>query len=769
MTAARDLHLTTAERARVDHVDLLVASDPVPIGELLAVLDDPSWSVRRAGVSALASLGDDGVAELCRWLGEVRTTEHGIAAAIDALVTSRGATTNAAVIALCGHPQTPVIEDAARILGRRGASEAVTTLGALLAHPSDNVALAAIEALGAIGGAGTVEDLVVLIRTRNFFRTFPAMQVAARTGDPRVIGALAELLDDELYRPEAIRALGHTGSALAVAPLTALVEREAGATVGVVAEALTELVSQAARSGASSQVVSTVHAMLAPLRDRFVVALATARDRVPLLNVLGMIGDAGTLAVLAGSPEPAAVRAIEVLARRDEDALLIALASADPALRLAGLPLASSARVAPAVRAALADDEPEIRARACEALARIGDVTAVDALFAMLDDPSPRVGHAATAAIGALGVAGTAARVIAVLRSGSTRVRRHALRLVAYLGSDGLFDAVVGALGDPDPRIAELAVAALVSLGDPRVDATLATAASSASETVRAAAVRAAGQRRLESIVTRGLDDDSARVRYCACQALGQLGDARHSAALVARLADAAPQVRIAAIEAIARLDTPETWQILVSVAHSQNPDEQRAALIGIAGHDQPVATDILLAAARAPELATRLFALSGLVRSRDPRALVALGAALHDDHEAVRDAALSLLDERDDRETSELLLATAAITPDPAAPIHAAVSRARPIRIATIAERLATADAVEARALAAALGRMADPRATAALFGALAAPSAAARREAALTLVAIGAPGAIAAATDLARRDPDPDVRHACAAAVKL
>jgi HEAT repeat protein len=59
----------------------------------------------------------------------------------------------------------------------------------------------------------------------------------------------------------------------------------------------------------------------------------------------------------------------------------------------------------------------------------------------------------------------------------------------------------------------------------------------------------------------------------------------------------------------------------------------------------------------------------------------------------------------------------------------------------------------------------MGDELATAALFDALASPSPAVRRTAAGALVGIGAPGARAAATELARTDPDPDVRRACTA----
>lgn len=771
------LSLTAAERERIEHIDRLVALGESAVDELIGALSERSWTVRRAAVAALAALGDDAARPLCTWLAEQRSSEHAIAAAVDALSTSIGSTTTGEVIALAKRSRGPVLEDVARILGRRRAFEGVELLRLLLADVNDNIAMAAIEALGAIGGTASIAALVTVIESKNFFRTFPAMQVAARTGDPRVIEPLAALLDDEWYRFEAARALGRTGSALAIAPLGRLLAAEdEPANVRLLALSLAELWTRAEWSGAVDHVLDTMRQRLVPAVPTFVAALhgGDLADRAAIVRVLGAVGGAATvdaIAPLLGEPElrTLATEAIQRLVRADDGALIRAFSSSDPETRAAALPVVSTLRAAPAVRKLLADEEPEVRARACDALARIGDTASVKPLFDALGDPSPRVAHAAAAAIQSLGSAETPALAIAAVRDDRPAIRRQALRIIAYQGHDGAYDVVRAAIDDPEPRVAELAVSALASLSDARVDDVLAQVARSPSEILRAAVMRAAGHRtgdRMYALLEQGVDDDVAWVRYYACQGLGRIGRISAASKLMGRLADATPHVRVAAIEALARLDTPQSWQLLMSLARSRDPDEQRAALVGIGHHTSPAAIALLVEAGRSGDVPTRLIALAGLARSSDPAARDQLASGARAAEPDVRDAALSLLAERDDADAARILV-NAALASSPDHPVHLALSRPGAARIAEIVGRLATAADADVPVLTSALARMHVPDATHALFDALVSTSAAVRRDAATALVAIGATGALAAVRKLAAEDPDPEVRRACAAAV--
>ncbi|HEV7554692.1 MAG TPA: HEAT repeat domain-containing protein, partial [Kofleriaceae bacterium] len=435
--------LTVDEQARIVRIDELVARGTVP--ELIATLSDASWTVRRAAVAGLGALGDDAVAPLCAWLATRRTSEHAIAAAVDALVASIGRTVTGEVTKLADSPNAVVVEDAARILGRRRDPAAVELLVRLVAHPNDNVALAAIEGLGEIAGAAAVEVLIAVIRARDFFRAFPAMQVAARTGDPRVVAPIAELLADDIYRDEAARALGRSGSALAIPPLARLLATAGDTTMAVVAAALDDLIVRAGWAGSDAVVVEAMRGAFHDAIPRLVTA-ARGGD-VAAIRVLGAIGDADTVEVLATlEPREPALDAIRRLVRTDEAALSAALAL--PAIRAVALPAVSASRFAPTVRALLGDDDAEVRARACDALARIGDTSSVAALFAALADPSPRVAYAATAAIHSLGTVGTPNLAIAALGSTNLAVRRQALRIIAYLGCIEAFDIVLATIDD---------------------------------------------------------------------------------------------------------------------------------------------------------------------------------------------------------------------------------------------------------------------------------------------------------------------------------
>ncbi|HEY3804922.1 MAG TPA: HEAT repeat domain-containing protein [Kofleriaceae bacterium] len=773
----RRLHLSAAERARVVRIDALVASEPPRVDELLDTLTDSSWTVRRAAIAGLAALGDDAVVALCARIATQRTNEAAVAAMVDALAASIGASATSQVAELLRHPNPAVVEDAVRVIGRRHATELVGVVRDFVTHANDNVAMAAIESLGVIGGTAAIDALVGAIRSRNFFRTFPAMQVAARTGDPRVVAPIAELLADDSYRLEAARALGKTGSPLAIAPLAALLEQGGPSIMRLVAGACAELLARATWAGGDEHVAARMRDALAGMAARFAEALrgGDPAERAAIVRVLAVIGSASTLSVLEPllddpTLQPLALEAVRELARRDEAVVGSAFASADPLIRAAVLPMASTSRAAPTIRRLLADPDPEVRARACESIAGAGDTQAVPALFALLADPSPRVAHAATTAIHSLGSVATEALAIAALRDGDARVRRHALRIISYLGWPGAFDDVRATLADPDPRVAELAVAALAALADPRVDAELARVAREADEGLRVAAMRAGGTRDTEAsrvLAVAGLADASPRVRAAACQALGRLNPPDAAALLVPRLADASPQVRLFAIEALARVATPESRLALRALVRSADPDERRAALLGIATHDDPSTVELLVEAAQDSDVATRLFAYAGLGRSHGRAALDQLARGLADPATEVSDAVLSLLAERDDRGATELLLELA-LEQELEHPVHAALSRPGAVRIAVIAEHLAQAGDATAPVLAAALARIRNGAATATLFSMLSVPNPSARRAAASSLIAIDADGARAAVGRLATHDPDPEVRRVCSAALK-
>ncbi|CAN5910825.1 hypothetical protein BH11MYX2_BH11MYX2_07660 [soil metagenome] len=770
------LALTAAERRRADRIDQLVALGASAVDELVGALAERSWTVRRLVISALASLGDDAVLALCTWLRSTRGEEHAISAAVDALSTSNGPSANAEVAKLADGEDPAVVADAAAILGRRKAKDQVPTLAKLLTHADDNVAVAAIEAIGSIGGSVAIDELVALLARREFFRTFPAIQILGRSADPRVVAPLAELLSDEIYQVEAARALGRTGAAQAVAPLASLLVGGDDAKVRLVALSIADLITRAAWVGAAAPVALTLREALGRSARRFVEALAGGdlAERTAIIQVLGVVGDGATLEPLVRLLDtpglgPTAIEAIRQIGRSHESALTDALAHGDTTTRTAILPMITARRAVGHLRDLLSDEEAEVRARAAEALARIGDASELPRLFALLGDPNLRVSLAAAGAIQSLGAATTSTLAIQALKTGTAAVRRQVLRIIGYLGLADAFDAVVAAAAEPDIRTAELAVAALGSLDTDRTDQMVRTLARSPVPTLRAAALRSAVLRPAplpDEVLEAGLADDVPWVRYYACRGLAEVSHPRAPELLVARLTDAMPHVRIAAIEALARVDSRAAWQALASAVRSTDPDERRAALVGISQRPDSAAVDLLVEASHDPDPATQLIALAGLAKATELRALTRIAAVADSRDPDLREAAISLLAERTDQAAAEVLIELA-LHASVDHPAHLALSRPYPARIAALAQRMTGSDENEAAVLVPALARITTPAATAALVELLSDANPIARRTAAVALVAVSSADAMERVRRMAVEDPDPDVRLACAAAV--
>ncbi|MDB4931428.1 MAG: hypothetical protein JWM10_3912, partial [Myxococcaceae bacterium] len=489
-----------ADRLRLDEVGALAARGVDGVDGLLARLGDPNWVVRRAVVAALAAAGDAAVAPLCAVLRARRDDEARIAATVDALVASTGAVP-AALGALLAEGEDPaIIADAAQVAGRRRSVASVGALGRLVAHPDDNVVVAAIEALGRIGGEAALGAVVAAAESGNFFRTFPAIDVLGRSGAQLAVPPLARLVDDPLYAHEAARALGRTGQAAAAAPLLATLAREGDALLRVVAAALVDLVHRQRECTGSAEAVEGALRQLGP-REAVVRRLgravvgADASEQGALCRVLGWIGgDAAVgclLDLLDGEPGAAAAAALGALGEGAADRLRAALRAGDSGRRLLLLPMVLDVpAAAPEVLRCLEDPDGSVRALACAALSRVGGAGALDALFDCLGDPEPRVSQAAVGAIDAIGGPEAEARALAAARSDDPSTRLGALLVLAHGGFAAGLRELVEASADPDERVREAAIQGLARFDDPAARDALLAAAAHASDRARAAAMR---------------------------------------------------------------------------------------------------------------------------------------------------------------------------------------------------------------------------------------------------------------------------------------
>ncbi len=671
--------------------------------------------------------------------------------------------------------------DAAQVLGRRRSEGAVPLLTRLTTHEDDNVAVAAIEALGRIGGRAAVDALLATVASGSFFRTFPAIDVLGRTGDPRAVAPLAALLDSPFYGPEAARALGRSGQVTAVAPLLAQLHRPADALVRAAALAIAEVHDALQRQfGTGANVEKLVRARAQQVDIRRVaqsVAGGSPDEQRALCRVLGWVGAeeaSATLLALLDAVPAAAAEALRSVGHEIDGPLLEALQRGDSGRRLLLLPLivgrGSALREA---QLCLEDEDPAVRASACEVLTRIGDPSAVPILFRHLGDRDLGASQAVVGAIQSLGSADTERLALEAARSSDPIVRRAALRIIAFFGYASGLATLRDALRGDDERLRDAALAGLPYLEDPHALDLLLENTRHASSHTRASAMRALGQagtgaRVLEALRV-GLSDPDGWVCYYACQSLGKLRDDASASAIVRLMEHPAGQVRVAAVESLAHLGAEAAGRALREAARSADPDIQRAALVGLGMSRRPDAIPILVEAARAPERATRLIALSALAEHEAPEVLLVLAQAAGDKDDGIREAAISKLAEWSGAGGTHVLVGLLASASSRDRALEA-LSLPAPGRIAGILAPLEGADTELAQSLVAALARMKRADARAALVSALEMPSAVARRAAAEALSALDAREWGEAREALARaaeHDQDAEVRRLAAAAL--
>ena len=733
------------ELARIEAVAGLAREGTVE--QLIGRLSDPSWLVRRAVVAALARIGSS-VDLLCAVLLGERTDEARLAAAVEALCGSIGDADDAVLRLLDEGHSAAVRCDAAQVLGRRRCARAIPALTRLMLDNDDNVATAAVEALGRIGGGGAVDALTAAVESRSFFRTFPAISPLGRSNDPRAIPPLVDLLATPRYAAEAAEALGHSAHPAATRPLVALlVVDDDDALVRAAVRALTRLrVHHEARFDQAFREATSDAAFAATARGRLQACGRGARadDKVALSSVLGWLHDDTATATL-----------LEAVRESDDPERLRLLSLIEPTL--ARLPI---------FVACLTDADARVRAHACRAVAKVGDTSVVPALFALIGDTNAYVSQASIAAVEALRCDQT--RTLALEAAGSTDParRRAALQIIGKLAYPEALYLMTAALSDPNERIRDTAIGALASLNDPRALTALLGASASPTAGARAAAMRALGRSTGAAAVAlrAGVRDEDAWVRYYACQALGNLAVFEALDDVIALIDDPAGQVRVAAIEAIAKLGDGRSTAVMDTACRSVDPDIRRVAILGLGECKRSEALPLLLREARSDDDASRLYALSALAGSDGDEATEALLHATNDSVGMVQSAAVALLHVRTGAAATKWLIAQLG---DARRRDDARIALEQPVagRVEGIALALRDADSSLTPLLITALTNLASPESQAAIDAALGLENVHARRSAARALTASDTADSRLLLDRAGQEDPDDEVRRICAA----
>jgi HEAT repeat protein len=727
--------------ARIECVEAFARSGTQGIPPLVALLVDRSWVVRRAVVTALAGAGDPAVSALSDVLSTMRDDEARLAAAVDALVASRGDVEPTLLRLLETETAPAVLCDAIQVLGRRKSEVAAPALRRMADHADDNVAVAALEALGRLSTTGSIDSLIATIEKRNFFRTFPAIDVLAKTRHPRAVAPLVALLAVPEYAAEAIRVLGTTGQLSAAAPLATLLAAADDATVRIAASAIDELAAvidaRMGEQGAVGRIVAgiatsgTAHRLIAAMNG------ADDEEQNRLVVVLGFVDDVHVVDLLDAGTSARRLRILSLLER-------------------------PRAHVA-AIAACLTDHDPAVRALACDVLARAGEPAASPALFTLLGDADARVAQSAAGAIQSLGSDQTKTLVLEAAVSTDARVRRNALRILAYFGYPEGFELLVRAMSADDLRIREAAIQGLAFLDDARAIAALFDTSAHESPRMRAAVMRALGHTDAASagtVLRAALGDGDPWVRYYACQSLAKLGVEGAEDDVIRMLEDPAGQVRLAAVEGLARFPGARAGLALEGLAGSSDEDMRRAAIVGLGILGRDEAMPLLQTAAAEGDPATRLVAIAALAELGHRDVVPTLARAAADVDENVQRSALALLARRSGYAATEAILQLLG-RPHLQGAVVDALGTFSEGRVEAILAALEVADLAAAQLLVAALVRLQRGEPGFVLLAVLDFENPHARCAVVGALAGIDTPETRAALARVASSDPDAEVRR--------
>jgi len=347
------------------------------------------------------------------------------------------------------------------------------------------------------------------------------------------------------------------------------------------------------------------------------------------------------------------------------------------------------------IRLAAARDQA-VRLAACDALARIGDGCAANAIAKATHlECSDRTWHALCRAYLLLadklcqqGKQPAARAMYTKFLKSYGHLKCAALLGLGRAGGSDALPALLDALTDPEPEIRGAADAALDLLPVVHVRAAVAEKAKAASPEVKVLLLgvlaRRGGHGVLPTLVAAAADP-SEQVRLAAVEAMGTLADDQAAPTLIEALAKARGRELEAVKAAIARLQGRRTDRAIVQAIGDATPPVRVQLIQLLADRRAAVAAPALLEAARHADPAVRAAAFDALALVGDAQALAPLVALLADAR-----------DKRGRADAEKALVGVAARIADEA-------QRARPI-----AQALAASRDVDTRcALVRALGRI--------------------------------------------------------------
>jgi HEAT repeat protein len=635
-----------SEDDRLRAIALLAGDgDTTSAAQLIEMLADPRWRVRRAAAEALARCDAPGPAlqALLEAL-RLRNRDLGLLNGVLRVLSLTTLPVGPALVGFLTADDPDLRIYAAQALGERGNPDAVAALLGRLADPDVNVRAQAIEALGKLRSARATDALLTVALEREFATAWPALDALGAIGDARIAPLLLPLLEDDLLAEPAILALGQLGNEEAIAPLLALLATDRVPATAVV-RALDRIhghYDQSYNSG--SYIAALVRGLLEPAAFQKLLAIernCTAEETPALARLLGWLGNKAaidTLAALLARPESRA-EAGEALVKLGADAAqglspLLQSEDASQVRKVLEIMGRTGAKAQVPDMVAILDRDDALTPIVLGALAMIGSERAYPAVTKFLAHPHANLRQAAVAAVNCIAHSDRARDAQAWLQDASPLLRESALKIACYLGFPECLDAIFACCSDANEHVRAAAIENAALLEDARAEEVILQALRADAPIVRAAAVRAipmSSPQLSSQLLVGALEDADVWVRYFAARGLGAapvLPPAAVAALAESAKNDAAMQVRIASTQALAAVGSADLLPLLAGLVQSPDRDLARAAALALGSIHDRKALELLSEMFEQGEPEQRLIAIEALATNGSASAVYLLARA---------------------------------------------------------------------------------------------------------------------------------------------
>jgi HEAT repeat protein len=273
----------------------------------------------------------------------------------------------------------------------------------------------------------------------------------------------------------------------------------------------------------------------------------------------------------------------------------------------------------------LTDPVSEVRHAAILALTRLGVKDMIPELLKpkLLGSPETQIRWAVASALGKLGDHRIMDSLIRLAEDDEWLVRNEAraglkekVREILEAGDGSLSRYLVRMLSVDDPEIVEMAVEGLRNLGDACCPVLL-ESLESVRDAVRRHTARTLGligdDRAVDALTQVLASDPDPGVRAEAATALGLIGEARALRPLISAMADRDDEARKRVIDAVVRYGEVATEPVMVALEYGNTKQERIAAIAALGSIGDPKAVPVLIEHLRSSYYLIRMATMSAL------------------------------------------------------------------------------------------------------------------------------------------------------------